>query len=50
MKCFEQDKLKTYTFTTQMGGKNEKEVWESFRDMLENEYKVWRAFEIKEVK
>tara|TARA_B110001454_G_scaffold118550_1_gene110689 strand:- start:1253 stop:1381 length:129 start_codon:yes stop_codon:yes gene_type:complete len=42
--------MKTYTFSTTIGGNTTKEAWETFRDMLENEYKVWRAFKIKEKK
>lgn len=42
--------MKKFTFSAEIGGKTEKEAWETFRDMLENEYKVWRAFKIKEKK
>ena len=42
--------MRTYSFSAKICGNNEKEAWETFRDMLENEYKVWRAFEIKEKK
>ena len=40
--------MKRYIFKITVGGNDFSEARQTFRYMLENEYKVWRAFEIEE--
>ena len=45
MKCFNQ-KLKTFVFSKEISGKNEKEALQTFIEMLD-EYKSWQLFDIR---